>query len=147
VAHQTGDAYADSGLAALVATAGRYGVRLAVVQPFDPATTDFKPVLGAVRGSGAKLLLVWGSGSAPPLLERAWKGSGLGIPILLSTASCTTAFLRSLSDAGEVGVRQAERALARLRLLFVTLELPLQLFDRIVKVGTALLTLAIDRGE
>lgn len=101
VAHQTGDAYADSGLAALVATAGRYGVRLAVVQPFDPATTDFKPVLGAVRGSGAKLLLVWGSGSAPPLLERAWKGSGLGIPILLSTASCTTAFLRSLSDAGE----------------------------------------------
>jgi branched-chain amino acid transport system substrate-binding protein len=101
VAHQTGDAFADSGLAALVASAVRYGVRVAAVQPFDPATTDFKAVLGAVRVSGAKLLLVWGSGTAPPLLERAWKDSGLGIPILLSTASCTTAFLRSLSDAGE----------------------------------------------
>jgi branched-chain amino acid transport system substrate-binding protein len=101
VAHQTGDAFADAGLRALVASAGRYGVRLATVQPFDPATTDFRPVLGAIRASAAKLLLVWGSGSAPPQLERAWKDSGLGIPILLSTASCTTAFLRSLSDSGE----------------------------------------------
>jgi branched-chain amino acid transport system substrate-binding protein len=101
VAHQTGDAFADFGFRALVASAGRYGVRVAVEQPFDPATSDFRPALGTVRASGAKLLLVWGSGSAPPLLERAWKDSGLGIPILLSTASCTTAFLRSLSDAGE----------------------------------------------
>jgi branched-chain amino acid transport system substrate-binding protein len=100
VAHPTGDAFADSGLAALTGAAGRSGVQVKPV-PFDPATVDFKPVIDTVRASGAKLLLVWGSGSAPPLLERAWKDSGLGIPILLSIGSCSTAFLRAVSDAGE----------------------------------------------
>ena len=101
VAHPTGDAFADFGLATLVAEASHYGVRVVADQPFDPATADFKSVLGPIRASGAKLLLVWGSGSAPPLLERAWKDSGLGIPIILSIASCSTAFLRAVSDAGE----------------------------------------------
>jgi branched-chain amino acid transport system substrate-binding protein len=101
VAHPTGDPFADNGVAALTAGAARYGARVVADQPFDPATTDFRALIGAVRGSGAKLLLVWGSGSAPPLLERTWKDSGLGIPILLSIASCSTAFLRAVSDAGE----------------------------------------------
>ena len=101
VAHQTGDAFAESGVGALTAAAARYGVRVLADEPFDPAATDFKPVLNAIRASGAKLLVVWGSGTAPPLLERAWKVSGLGIPILLSIASCSTAFLRAVSDAGE----------------------------------------------
>ena len=101
IAHPTGDAFADAGVAALSAAAARYGARVVADQPFDPATVDFKAVVGAVRASGAKLLLVWGSGSAPPLLERAWKDSGLGIPILLSIASCSTAFLRAVSDSGE----------------------------------------------
>jgi branched-chain amino acid transport system substrate-binding protein len=100
VAHPTGDVFADFGVGALMAAAGRYGVQVMAV-PFDPAATDFKPVIDAVRASGAKLLMVWGSGSAPPLLERAWKDSGLGVPILLSLASCSTAFLRAVSDSGE----------------------------------------------
>lgn len=101
VAHPTSDAFASFGTVTLVAEAARYGVRVVADQPFEPATTDFKPVLDAIRASGAKLLLAWGSGSAPPLLERAWKDSGLGIPIVLSIASCSTAFLRAVSDAGE----------------------------------------------
>jgi branched-chain amino acid transport system substrate-binding protein len=101
VARETGDAYAEVATGALTASASRFGVRVATVQPFDPAAADFMPLIAAVRASGAKLLLVWGSGTAPPLLERAWKDSGLGIPILLSVASCTTAFLRAVSDAGE----------------------------------------------
>jgi len=100
VAHPTGDAMADAGVGALMGTADRYGVQVKSV-PFDPATADFKPVIEAVRASGAKLLVVFGSGSAPPLLERSWKDSGLGISILLSLASCSTAFLRAVSDAGE----------------------------------------------
>jgi branched-chain amino acid transport system substrate-binding protein len=101
VARQTGDAFADSGARALHGSASQYGVGAVRDFPFDPATTDFKPLIDAVRASGAKLLVVWGSGSAPPLLERAWKDSGLGIPILLSIASCSTSFLRAVSDAGE----------------------------------------------
>ncbi len=101
VAHPTGDAFAATGVATLTSEAGRYGARVVADQPFDPATVDFKAIIAAVRESGAKLLLVWGSGSAPPLLERAWMDSGLGIPILLSIASCSTAFLRAVSDAGE----------------------------------------------
>jgi branched-chain amino acid transport system substrate-binding protein len=101
VAHPSGDAFADGGVATLVAEAAGYGARVVADQPFDPATIDFQPVIAAVRASGAKLLLVWGAGAAPPLLERAWKDSGLGIPILLSVASCSTAFLRTVSDAGE----------------------------------------------
>jgi branched-chain amino acid transport system substrate-binding protein len=101
VAHQAGDTFADAGLGALIGAANRYGVRVVANQPFDPATVDFTQVVGAVRGSGAKLLLVWGSGTGPPLLERAWKDSGLDIPILLSIASCSTAFLRAVSDSGE----------------------------------------------
>jgi branched-chain amino acid transport system substrate-binding protein len=100
VAHSAGDGLAEAGVGALLGTAGRYGVQVRSI-PFDPAALDFKPVIEAVRASGAKLLLVWGSGSAPPLLERAWKESGLGIPILLSLASCSTAFLRAVSDSGE----------------------------------------------
>jgi branched-chain amino acid transport system substrate-binding protein len=101
VAHPIGDAFSDTGMATLTAESARYGVRIVADQPFDPATLDFNPLLAAVRASGAKLLLVWGSGSAPPVLERAWKDSGLGIPVLLSSASCSTAFLRAVSDSGE----------------------------------------------
>jgi branched-chain amino acid transport system substrate-binding protein len=101
VAHPTGDAYADAGVKALKADASRYGARVVSDQPFDPSTVDFAPLLAAVRASAAGLLLVWGAGSGPPLLERAWEPSGLGIPILLSPASATTAFLRAVSDSGE----------------------------------------------
>jgi branched-chain amino acid transport system substrate-binding protein len=101
VAHPTGDSFAETGAATVAAAASRYGTRVVADQPFDPAATDFRSVLAAVRGSGAKLLLVWGGGTATALLERAWKDSGLGIPILLSIASCSTAFLRALSDSGE----------------------------------------------
>ncbi|MDQ6918104.1 MAG: ABC transporter substrate-binding protein [Candidatus Dormibacteraeota bacterium] len=101
VAHEAGEAFADIGVATLHADAAKYGAKVVADQPIDPATADFKPIFAAVRASGAKLLLVWGSGTAEPLLERAWKDSGLGIPILLSVASCTTAFLRAVSDSGE----------------------------------------------
>ena len=57
------------------------------------------------------MLLVWGSGAAPPILERAWKDSGLGIPILLSMASSSTAFLRAVSDSGEGALVQASTSL------------------------------------
>jgi branched-chain amino acid transport system substrate-binding protein len=101
VAHPTGDAYADAGVKALKSEASHYGASIASDQPFDPGTVDFAPLLAAVRASGAGLLLVWGAGSGPPLLERAWKPSGLQAPILLSPASATTAFLRAVSDSGE----------------------------------------------
>jgi branched-chain amino acid transport system substrate-binding protein len=101
IAHPTGDAYADAGVAALKADAARYGAGVVSDQPFDPATVDFGPLLSAVRSSGAGLLLVWGGGTGPPLLERAWKPSGLQAPILLSPVSATTAFLRAVSDSGE----------------------------------------------
>jgi branched-chain amino acid transport system substrate-binding protein len=101
IAHPTGDAFADAGVKTLRAEASRYGARVVADQPFDPATVDFTPLIAAVRGSGADLLLVWGGGAGPPLLERAWKPSGLVAPILLSPASASTAFLRAVSDAGE----------------------------------------------
>ena len=101
VAHTAGDAFADASVSALHAGASRYGVKIAIDSPFDAGTVDFTPTIEAVRASGAKLLLVVGGGSGPPLLERAWKPSGLDIPILLSPASATTAFLRAVSDSGE----------------------------------------------
>lgn len=101
VAHPSGDPFADAGVRALRAEASRYGASVVADQPFDPATVDFAPLLAAVRASGAALLLVWGAGAGPPLLERAWKPSGLQAPILLSPASATTAFLRAVSDSGE----------------------------------------------
>ena len=101
VAHPIGDGFADAAVAALGAEDVQYGARIVSDQPFDPATVDFSPLIARVRASGAKLLFVYGAGSAPPILERAWKDSGLGIPILFSVASCSTAFLRALSDAGE----------------------------------------------
>lgn len=101
IAHPTGDPFADAGVRALRAEAARYGARVVADQPFDPATVDFGPLLVAVRASGAALLLAWGAGTGPPLLERAWKPFGLQAPILLSPASATTAFLRAVSDSGE----------------------------------------------
>src|SRR5207248_4928094 len=101
VAHPTGDPFADVGAAAVRDQASRSGIRVVLDQPFDPGTVDFGPLIEKVRSSGAQLLLVFGGGSGPPLLERAWQPSGLGIPILLSPASATTAFLRAVSDSGE----------------------------------------------
>ncbi len=101
IAHPAGDTFADAGVATLTAHASKYGLRVATDRAFEPGTVDFQPVIEAVRASGARVLLVWGSGAAPPLLERAWKLSGLGIPILLSPASASTAFLRAVSDSGE----------------------------------------------
>ena len=101
VAHPAGDPFAEAGVATLRAKAKRYGLRIVADEAFDLGTVDFQSVIETVRSSGAQVLLVWGSGSAPPLLERAWKVSGLGIPILLSPASASTAFLRAVSDSGE----------------------------------------------
>ena len=101
VAHPAGEPFATAGVATLRAEARRFGLRIVSDEEFKPGTVDFGPVVEAVRSSGAQVLLVWGSGSAPPLLERAWKVSGLGIPILLSPASASTAFLRAVSDSGE----------------------------------------------
>jgi branched-chain amino acid transport system substrate-binding protein len=111
VAHPTGDAFADSGVAAVNAQAAQFGARVVSDQPYDPAAVDFTALIAGVRASGAKLLLVWGSAAAPPILERAWKDSGLGIPILLSVASSSTAFLRAVSDSGEGALVEASTSL------------------------------------
>ena len=101
IAHPAGDPFADAGVATLRVRAPKYGLRVVTDQAFGPGTVDFQPLIEAVRSSGARVLLVWGAGAGPPLLERAWKVSGLGIPILLSPASASTAFLRAVSDSGE----------------------------------------------
>jgi len=101
VAHPAGDLFSDQGVATLKTEAGRSGETVVADEQFDPATTDFNPLLKRVRTSGAKVLLAWGSGTGTPLLTRAWKDSGLGIPLLLSSASASTAFLKAVGEGGQ----------------------------------------------
>jgi branched-chain amino acid transport system substrate-binding protein len=101
VAHLTGDPFSDDGTAALAREAPRFGARVVDDEPYATGSQDFKTLFDKVRASGAQLLVVWGGGAAPPRLTRAWKDSGLAIPILLSPASATTAFLRAVADGGE----------------------------------------------
>ena len=101
VAHPAGDPFSDQALATLKAEAGRFRVTVVDDERFDPATTDFGPLLNRVRASSARLLLAWGGGSAAPQLTRAWKSSGLEAPLLLSGARSSTAFLKSAGELSQ----------------------------------------------
>ena len=101
VAHPAGDPFSDQALATLKADASRFGTAVVDDEQFDPATTDFGPLLNRVRASSAKLLVAWGGGSAAPLLTRAWKDSGLEAPLLLSGARSSTDFLKSTGELGQ----------------------------------------------
>jgi branched-chain amino acid transport system substrate-binding protein len=101
VAHPAGDLFSDQGVATLKSGLPRFGAALVADEQFDPAAVDFGPLLKRVRASGARVLLLWGGGSAAPLLTRAWKDSGLGIPLLLSGARSSTDFLKSVGEGGQ----------------------------------------------
>jgi branched-chain amino acid transport system substrate-binding protein len=107
VAHPAGDLFSDQGVATLKAQAGRFAASVVDDEQFEPATTDFGPLLKRVRASGAKVLFAWGSGAGTPLLTRAWKASGLSIPILLSVASSTTSFVKAAGEDGQGALVEA----------------------------------------
>lgn len=101
VAHPAGDPFSDQALATLKADASRFGASVVDDEQFDPATTDFGPLLNRVRASSARLVVAWGGGAAAPQLTRAWKDSGLEAPLLLSSARSSTDFLKSAGELGQ----------------------------------------------
>ena len=109
VAHETGDPYADSGLAALAREAPRKGISIVSDEPFDPSRVDFDPLVKRLRASGARALLAWGRGAGVALLARTWGGFGRESPILLGPASSSTDFLRTIGDRGEGALIVASR--------------------------------------
>jgi branched-chain amino acid transport system substrate-binding protein len=107
VVHPAGDLFSDQGVATLKAAAPKFSITVVGDEQFDSGQTDFNPLLKRVRASHAKVLLAWGSGSGTVLLTRAWKDSGLEIPILLSGASSTTGFLTALGEHGQGALVEA----------------------------------------
>lgn len=110
VAHESGDPFADSAVAALVREAPGRGVTIAVDESFDPSRVDFDPLVKRLRASGARALLAWGRGGGAALLTRAWVAFGPGAPILLGPAGSSTAFLRTVGDRGEGALVVASRS-------------------------------------
>lgn len=101
VVHESGDAFADAGVATLTREAARHGMTIVADEPFDSARVDFDSLVKKLRSAGAEAVLAWGAGGGVALLTRAWGAFGPGPPILLSPASATTAFLRTVGDRGE----------------------------------------------
>ncbi|MEP6842131.1 MAG: ABC transporter substrate-binding protein [Pseudolysinimonas sp.] len=72
IAFIDGDAYGQSGQDVLKNDGAKYGLDTVFSQGYDPATTDFTPLIQNVLASGADALWVWGSGPTPSILTAQW---------------------------------------------------------------------------
>jgi branched-chain amino acid transport system substrate-binding protein len=72
IAYIDGDAYGQDGQDSLERFGPEYGIETVLSQGYDPATTDFAPLIANVLASGANAFWIWGSGPTPAIITGQW---------------------------------------------------------------------------
>ncbi|MDQ6692299.1 MAG: ABC transporter substrate-binding protein, partial [Candidatus Dormibacteraeota bacterium] len=101
IAHDSQSAFADSGTSAMKSTAGKYGITFVADETFETSQTQYQTMMAHIRASGAQGIMVWGTGTPPPLITHAWAAAGLKIPLMFSHASASTQFVKAVGQDGE----------------------------------------------
>jgi branched-chain amino acid transport system substrate-binding protein len=101
VAWDSKSAYSVSGHESMVAMAPKYGVTIAVDEPYETTTSDFSPVFQHVRDSKAEALVFWGSGAPGVTAAKQYKASGLKTPLFLTASQASKLWLEPMGAAAE----------------------------------------------
>lgn len=101
VAWDSKSAYSVSGHESMVAMAPKYGVTIAVDEPYETTTSDFSPVFQHVRDSKAEALVFWGSGAPGVTAAKQYVASGLKTPLFLTASQASKLWLEPMGTAAE----------------------------------------------
>ncbi|MFD1537392.1 ABC transporter substrate-binding protein [Nonomuraea guangzhouensis] len=101
VAYDSKSAYSVSGHKAMVALAAKYGVKIAVDEPYETTTSDFSPLFTHVRGSAAQALVFWGSGAPGVTAAKQYAAAGLKVPLFLTASQASKLWLEPMGAAAE----------------------------------------------
>ncbi|OLF18549.1 ABC transporter substrate-binding protein [Actinophytocola xanthii] len=101
VAHDTRSSYAVAGFEGMTAKAREYGVDLVATEEFTTDATEFGALLGRVRTSGARALVVWATGAPAVALTKQYASAGVDVPLVLTGAQASTLFLDPVGEAAE----------------------------------------------
>ncbi|MEV5847513.1 ABC transporter substrate-binding protein [Streptomyces sp. NPDC051985] len=102
VAYDTQNAFAKTGWEDMKAKAAQYGIDFVDAETFTTTQTNFTSVLQHVRGSGAKGLMVWGTGAPAVILAKQFAAAGMGgMKLVYSHAEASSLFTEPVGAAGE----------------------------------------------
>jgi branched-chain amino acid transport system substrate-binding protein len=101
VAWDSKSAYSVSGHKSMAALAAKYGVTIAVDEPYETTTADFSPLFTHVRGSKAEALVFWGSGAPGVTAAKQYVASGLKTPLFLTASQASKLWLQPMGAAAE----------------------------------------------
>ncbi|TYB66056.1 ABC transporter substrate-binding protein [Nonomuraea sp. PA05] len=101
VAWDSKSAYSVSGHKSMVALAPKYGVTIAVDEPYETTTSDFSPVFTHVRESKAEALVFWGSGAPGVTAAKQYAASGLKTPLFLTASQASKLWLEPMGAQAE----------------------------------------------
>ncbi|MDX3111085.1 ABC transporter substrate-binding protein [Nonomuraea angiospora] len=101
VAWDSKSAYSVSGHKSMIALAPKYGVKVAVDEPYETTTSDFSPLFTHVRDSAAEALVFWGSGAPGVTAAKQYVASGLKTPLFLTASQASKLWLEPMGGAAE----------------------------------------------
>jgi branched-chain amino acid transport system substrate-binding protein len=95
------DGYGQSGREQAKLVAKPAGIELIADETYAPSDTDMTGQLARIRSTGAQAVLNYGTGAAPSIIARNVKQLGLTIPLYLSPAIGSNAFIATTGPAAE----------------------------------------------
>ena len=95
------DGYGQSGREQAKQTAKPAGIELVADETYAPSDTDMTGQLARIRTAGAQAILNYGTGAGPSIIARNVKQLGLTIPLYLSPAIGSNAFITTTGAAAE----------------------------------------------
>ncbi|MCF6472321.1 ABC transporter substrate-binding protein [Nonomuraea sp. MG754425] len=101
VAWDSKSAYSVSGHESMAELAPRYGVTIAVDEPYETTTSDFSPLFTHVRDSPAQALVFWGSGAPGVTAAKQYAASGLKTPLFLTASQASKLWLEPMGAQAE----------------------------------------------
>ncbi|MFB4266676.1 ABC transporter substrate-binding protein [Nonomuraea sp. GTA35] len=101
VAWDSKSAYSVSGHESMVELAPKYGVTIAVDEPYETTTSDFSALFTHVRDSKAEALVFWGSGAPGVTAAKQYVASGLETPLFLTASQASKLWLEPMGAQAE----------------------------------------------
>ncbi|MCK2220086.1 ABC transporter substrate-binding protein [Actinomadura sp. ATCC 31491] len=101
VAWDSKSAYSVSGHRSMTALAAKYGVKIAVDEPYETTNSDFSALFQHVRDSPAEALVFWGSGAPGVTAAKQYVASGLKTPLFLTASQASKLWLEPMGAAAE----------------------------------------------
>ena len=95
------DGYGQSGREQAKLVAKPAGIELVADETYAPSDTDMTGQLARIRSAGAQAVLNYGTGAGPSIIARNVKQLGFTIPLYLSPAVGSNAFIGTTGPAAE----------------------------------------------